>query len=68
MAHTVDVSMQAFNLSKAGTAITLEIYDNDQKLGEIEIGKGSFGWKSANQQDFIRKNWTSFCQLLDRHM
>jgi len=68
MAHTVDVSMQAFNLSKAGTAITLEIYDNDQKLGEIEIGKGSFGWKSANQQDFIRKNWTSFYKFLEENM
>ena len=63
--HDVKVQVQVMELSKAGTALTLEIYAEGEKLGEIEIGQGSFGWrKGRGKRGFRRIDWTTFA----RHM
>ena len=50
--YVVNVALKAYDLSKAGTAVTLTIRENARAdlalLGTIEIGQGTFGWRSAN--------------------
>jgi hypothetical protein len=41
--HEVRVNVRVLELSKAGSGIELEVFAEGEKLGEIEIGHGSFG-------------------------
>ncbi len=45
--YAVNISLKAWDIAKAGAAVTLKIRDRDDLLGTIEIGQGTFGWKSA---------------------
>ncbi len=58
--HTVKAFLQVVELSKAGTAITFEVFCDGLKLGTIEVGQGSFGWKPVGKQRFKRRSWTEF--------
>ncbi len=66
--YTVNVAMKAYDLSKAGTAVTLTIRENAQAepvvLGTIEIGQGTFGWRSVNSKRFKRIDWRTFARWL----
>ena len=46
--YKVDMSLQAWNLSRAGSAITIQVRDRGPLLGTIEIGQGSFRWMPAH--------------------
>ncbi|MCZ7657700.1 MAG: hypothetical protein M5U07_07500 [Xanthobacteraceae bacterium] len=61
----VNVSMQAWDLAKAGAAITLKIRDKGRLLGTVEIGQGSFGWKGAHGRGFRRIGWRALAERLD---
>ena len=58
--HTVKTHLQIIELSKAGSAVTFEVFCDGLKLGTIEVGQGSFGWKPVNKQRIKRKSWTDF--------
>lgn len=66
--YTVHVGLKAYDLSKAGTAITLTVRadSHPQKtvLGTIEIGQGTFGWRSSNAKRFKRLDWNSFAKQM----
>jgi hypothetical protein len=62
--HSVKVSLQVLDLSKAGSAIELEIYCEGEKLGTMEIGHGSFGWKPASKKSFKRTDWSRFAETM----
>ena len=64
--HEVKVKVQVLELSKAGSGIVLEIFSEGSKLGEIEIGHGSFGWRKASGKlGFRRMDWSTFAAKLD---
>ncbi|PYT03142.1 MAG: hypothetical protein DMF65_04845 [Acidobacteria bacterium] len=64
--HEVRVNVQVLELSKAGSAIRLEIFAEGEKLGEIEIGHGSFGWRKASgKRGFQRRDWSTFTDWLN---
>jgi len=63
--HGVQGSIKVFTLSKAGSAITLEIVADGIKLGTMEIGQGSFGWKGANKRKIKRKDWSAFAKAMN---
>jgi len=63
--HAVKVNLQVFELSKAGTSLELEISADDQKLGDITIGRGSIIWHGRNRQSSKRIRWTRFAQMMD---
>lgn len=64
--HEVRADVRMLELSKAGSAIRLKVFADGKKLGEIEIGHGSFGWKKANsKRDFQRRDWTTFTEWLN---
>jgi hypothetical protein len=67
--HEVRVKVQVLELSKAGSGITLEISSEGEKIGEIEIGHGSFGWRKASgKRGFQRVDWTTFAAWLNEKL
>ena len=56
--YRVNISMKAWDLAKAGAAVTLRVRDRGRLLGTIEIGQGTFGWKGAKAKGgFKRISW-----------
>jgi hypothetical protein len=67
--HEVRVTVQVLDLSKAGSGITLDITSEGEKLGTIEIGHGSFGWrKGRGKSGFKRVDWTTFAEWMNREL
>lgn len=64
--HKVNVHLQVFEISKAGTSLDLEIFAEDQKLGELTIGRGSINWRGRNRQSTKRIRWSKFAEMMDR--
>lgn len=66
--YAVNVSMQAWNIAKAGAAISLRVRGRNGLVGTIEIGQGTFGWKSARgKSGFRRFQWKEFAAILDNN-
>ena len=64
--HEVKVMVQVLELSKAGSGITLEISSEGERLGTVEIGHGSFGWrKGRGKSGFKRVDWTTFARKMN---
>ncbi len=63
--HSVKAQLSVTELSRAGTALTLEIHGKEGKLGEIEIGRGGLHWKGRHEQDAKRIGWTRFAEMMD---
>ncbi len=64
--HKVHGSIQVLELNQAGSAIELNVFADDKKLGTIALGQGSFRWKNKNGKKFRSKSWTEFFDLLDK--
>jgi hypothetical protein len=57
--YAVNISLKAWDIAKAGAAVTFKVRDRDGLLGTIEIGQGTFGWKSARgKKGFKRIAWS----------
>ena len=63
--YTVSAYMQTLELHKAGSAVTFEVKSTSGKLGEIQVGQGTFGWKPANIESFKRMNWDRFADKMN---
>ncbi len=63
--HSVKAQLSVTELSRAGTALTLEIHGKEGKLGELEIGRGALHWKGRHQQAAKRIGWTRFAEMMD---
>jgi hypothetical protein len=66
--RTYEVKAEIHNatLAKAKSALTLQIYRRDEKLGEIQIGRGSLFWAGARRQSAKRIHWGRFAEMMDR--
>jgi hypothetical protein len=42
--HEVKAHISHFDLAKAGSSLNLQIYAFDEKIGELEVGRGSLYW------------------------
>jgi uncharacterized membrane protein len=66
--YAVNVSMQAWDIAKAGAAMSLRVRGRTGLLGTIEIGQGTFGWKSARgKSGFRRFQWKELAIILDQN-
>jgi hypothetical protein len=63
--HQVNVSLQAFDISKAGTSLELEIFARGEKIGDLTLGRGSISWRGRNRQTRKRITWTRFAEMMD---
>jgi hypothetical protein len=68
LAHAYEVKAKISNatLAKAKSALTLQIYRRQVKLGEIQIGRGSLFWAGARRQSAKRIHWGKFAEMMDR--
>jgi hypothetical protein len=65
-AHVVRAQLKVHELSKTGTSLLLEILQHGEKIGELEIGRGSLFWRGARRQNRKRIRWGRFAELMDR--
>jgi len=64
--YAVNISLKAWDIAKAGAALTFKVRDRDGLLGTIEIGQGTFGWKNARgKKGFKRIAWSKLADILD---
>jgi len=64
--HAVNISLKAWDIAKAGAAVRLKVRGRKGLLGTIEIGQGSFGWKSAHgKAGFRRISWSRFAERME---
>lgn len=63
--HEVRAELTNVELVKAKSALKLEIFASREKLGELEIGRGSIYWRGANRQTRKRINWSRFAEMMD---
>ena len=64
--HAVKASVENVELTKAGTSTRLEIYANEQKIGELVIGRGSLSWYGRGRQKKKRIDWSRFAEMMDK--
>ncbi len=63
--HVVKGELANFELAKAKSSLNLEIFANDEKIGELEIGRGSLFWYGRNRHKSKRLNWSRFAEMMD---
>ena len=63
--HAVRAALTVHELTKAGTSLHLEIYARSEKVGDLEIGRGSLYWRGGKRQLRKRISWTRFAELMD---
>jgi hypothetical protein len=63
--HSVKVHLQVFEISKAGTSLHLEIFSENQKIGDLDIGRGSINWRGGARKITKRIRWSDFAEMMD---
>lgn len=63
--YKVNMEMQAWDLAKAGAALTIRVRARSGLLGTIEIGQGSFRWTTARAHSPKRIPWKRLAEKLD---
>ena len=63
--HQVKAKLANFELAKARSSLNLEIYANEEKIGELEIGRGSLFWYGRNRHKSKRLSWSRFVKMMD---
>ena len=61
----VKAEIENFTLVKAKSALKLEIYRRKEKLGELQVGRGSLYWWGAHRVKEKRVSWGRFAQMMD---
>jgi hypothetical protein len=61
----VKAELGNFTLARAKSALTLQIYARKEKLGELQVGRGSLYWWSAHKQKTRRVSWARFAEMMD---
>lgn len=66
--YRVNISLQAWDIAKAGAAVTLRVRDRKGLLGTVEIGQGTLGWKGAKDKSgFKRIAWRKLADDFDNY-
>ena len=63
--YEVKAEIANFTLAKAKSALTLQIYRRKEKLGELQVGRGSIRWWSAHSPTEHRIPWARFARMMD---
>ena len=65
--HRFKAFLQVEELPKAGSALYFEIYSDKERIGRVDIGRGSFTWYGKNREIGRRISWPTFAELLNKH-
>lgn len=61
----VRAELDNFELAKARSALKLQIYSRGEKVGELQVGRGSIYWWGAYRQNEKRINWGRFAEMMN---
>lgn len=64
--HKVVAELTNVELVKAKSSLNLKVSAGGERLGELEVGRGSIYWRGANRQTLKRINWTRFAEMMDQ--
>lgn len=64
--HEVKAQLSNFQLAKAKSALTLRIFSSGEKVGELQVGRGSLYWWGKYKQTSKRVNWSKFTEMMNR--
>lgn len=63
--HEVRAELSNFTLAKATSALKLQVYAKGEKVGELQIGRGSLYWWGRNRQSANRVSWSRFTKMMN---
>ena len=63
--HTVKATLQSMDLSKANSGITLQVYCEGEKIGNLTIGHGGLHWKVGNNKT-LKVSWSNLTSRLKK--
>jgi hypothetical protein len=63
--HVVKAQLANFELVKAGSSLRLQIFSNEEKIGQLEVGRGSLYWNGRNRKSRERVDWSRFADMMD---
>jgi hypothetical protein len=63
--HAVNLNLQVFGITKAGTSLDLEIYQEGEKLGHLTIGRGSINWRGGKHKKVKHFRWPDFAERMN---
>ena len=63
--HRVSASLDVQELARAGSSLRLQLFANNKKLGELEIGQGSLYWYGRNRRTRKRVSWSAFAKMME---
>ena len=64
--HSVRAALSVPELTKARTSLKLEIFEEGEKVGELEIGRGGFFWKRGKGKKSMRLTWERFIDRMEQ--
>jgi hypothetical protein len=63
--HEVKADVRNLDLTKAGSSINLEVFAHKEKIGTVEIGRGSLRWFGRRKQHGKRISWSSLADWME---
>jgi hypothetical protein len=63
--HTVKARFNVPQLTKAGSSLSLEVYADELKIGEVTIGRGSLFWRGGRRHLLKKISWSRFAEKMD---
>jgi hypothetical protein len=63
--HKVRALLDVPELSIARSALNLQIFARNEKIGELVIGRGALYWYGRNKRKAKRISWTKFAESMD---
>jgi hypothetical protein len=59
----VDARVRVRDITRAGTSLELDIYDDGKKLGTLTLGAGSLIWRKSRARP-KRVRWSKFAEIM----
>jgi len=63
--HSVKAEVSNIDLTKAGTSIKMEVYADAEKIGTVELGRGTLRWRGGRKRKSTIVDWTRFAEWMD---
>ena len=63
--HTVKAAVRNIDLTKAGTSILLEVFADQEKIGTVELGRGSLRWYGKHKPKPTPIPWSRFAEWME---
>lgn len=63
--HVVMATLNNVELAKARSALSLDLYADGKKIGNLEVGQGSFFWTGARRKKSKPIDWTRFAAMMN---